>query len=154
MNTHVARIIFATWLLIATTAAAADCYVASNGSDANPGTKEKPFATPARAMEAVRALVAGGLKSDVRVILRGGTYALAAPLVFTSADSGSADHSITYAAAPGETVVISGGRQITNWKPAGGSKWTAELAEVKAGQWFFRQLVVNDQPRRARPLAE
>ena len=33
-------------------------------------------------MDAVRALVAGGLKSDVRVVLRGGTYPLAAPLVF------------------------------------------------------------------------
>ena len=95
-------------------------YVAPNGRDENPGTKNQPFATPARAMEAVRALVAGGLKNDVRVVLRGGTYPLAAPLVFTSADSGSAEHSITYAATAGETVVISGGRQITNWKTAGG----------------------------------
>ena len=145
MNTHVARIIFATWLLIATTAAAADFYVASNGNDANPGTKEKPFATPARAMAAVRPLVSSGLKTDVRVVLRGGTYALAAPLVFTSADSGTADHSITYSAEPGETVAISGGRGITNWTTSGGSKWTAELSGVKSGQWFFRQLVVNDQ---------
>ena len=88
-------------------------FVAPNGNDANPGTKDKPFATPARAMAAVRPLVSGGLKTDVRVVLRGGTYALAAPLVFTSADSGTADHTITYSAEPGETVLISGGPRPT-----------------------------------------
>jgi hypothetical protein len=145
MNTRVARITFAAWALIATAAVAAGFYVAPNGNDANPGTKDKPFATPARALAAVRPLVSGGLKTDVRVVFRGGTYALAAPLVFTSADSGTADHTITYSAEPGETVVISGGRAITNWTTSGGSKWTAELAGVKSGQWFFRQLVVNEQ---------
>jgi hypothetical protein len=138
------RITFAALAVATAAATAADVHVASNGNDANPGTKEKPFETPARAMGAVRALVAEGLKSDVRVVLRAGTYSLAAPLLFTSADSGSADHSITYAAVPGETVVISGGRPITNWKQAGESKWTTELAEVKSGQWFFRQLVFKD----------
>jgi acetyl esterase/lipase len=123
----------------------ADFYIAKNGDDANPGTKAKPFATPARAVEAVRALAASGLKSDVRVVFRAGSYELAAPLVFAPADSGTAQHSITYAAAPGETVVISGGRRITNWRKAGGRKWTVELPDVKAGKWFFRQLVVNDR---------
>jgi hypothetical protein len=144
MKPLIHRIILAALAVATAAATAADFHVASNGNDANPGTKEKPFATPARAMEAVRMLVADGLKSDVRVVLRGGTYPLAAPLLFTPADSGSADHPITYAAASGETVVISGGRPITKWKQVGGSKWTAELAEVKSGRWLFRQLVVND----------
>lgn len=149
MNTRASRITIVALAIVAATAAAADFHVAPNGSDADPGTAQKPFATPARAMQAVRGLVSRGLNSDVRVVLHGGTYALRTPLVFTSADSGSADHSITYAAAPGETVVISGGRQITGWTSTvtsgSGSKWTAELADVKSGQWFFRQLVINDQ---------
>jgi hypothetical protein len=145
MNTRLRFITLAVLAVLTATATAADFHVAPNGNDANPGTKDKPFATPARAMAAVRSLVSGGLKTDVRVVLRGGTYALAAPLVFTSADSGTADHTITYSAEPGETVVISGGRAITNWTTSGGSKWTAELAGVKSGQWFFRQLVVNDR---------
>jgi hypothetical protein len=145
MKTRIPRITFAVVALVATAATAADFHVAPNGNDADPGTKDKPFATPARAMAAVRALVSSGLKGDVRVVFRGGTYTLGAPLVFTSADSGTPDHAITYAAELGETVVISGGRQITNWAAAGGSKWTAELAGVKSGQWFFRQLVVNGQ---------
>jgi hypothetical protein len=126
-------------------AVAAEFHVATNGANTNPGTKENPFATPGQAMVAVRALVAGGLKGDVRVVLHGGTYALEAPLTFTPADSGSADHAITYAAAPGESVVLSGGRPITDWQIVAGSKWTAELPAVKSGRWFFRQLVVNDQ---------
>ena len=124
---------------------AAEFFVATNGSDGNPGSREKPFATPARAVAAVRSLIAGGLQEDVRVIFRAGTYALAAPLVFSAADSGTAEHSITYTTNPGERVVISGGRPITNWKLAEGRTWTADLAEVKAGRWFFRQLVINDR---------
>src|SRR5512136_1703372 len=136
MNTLARRITFAALALVVTAAAAAaaDFHVAPNGNDADPGTKDKPFATPARAMAAVRALVSSGLKTDVRVVLRGGTYALETPLVFTSADSGTADYAITYTAEPGATVVISGGREITNWKTAGASKWTAELAGVRSGQ--------------------
>ncbi len=122
METRLARITFAMLALVTTATGAADFYVAPNGSDAGAGTKNKPFATPVRAMAAVRALVSGGLKTDVRVVLRGGTYALETPLVFTSADSGTADHAITYTAESGETVVISGGREITNWTAVGESK--------------------------------
>ena len=147
MHTRTPRTTFAFLALAASAVAATatDFHVTLNGSDSNPGTKEKPFATPARAKEAVRALVASELKSDVHVVLHGATYALAEPLVFTPADSGSADPAITYAAAPGEKVVISGGRELRNWTPVGGSKWTAELPDVKSGRWFFRQLIVNDQ---------
>jgi hypothetical protein len=147
MDLLACRIIFAALALVVTAAPATttDFYVALNGNNADPGTKDQPFATPARAMTAVRALVSNGLKTDVRVVLRGGTYALETPLVFTAADSGTANHAITFTAEPGERVVISGGREITNWKAAGASKWTAELGGVRSGQWFFRQLIVNDQ---------
>ena len=133
MNPRVLRVALTALALVTVTARAAEFHISPGGNDANPGTKDKPFATPARAVAAVRTLVAGGLNRDVRVVLHGGTYALEAPLVFTPADSGSADHAITYAAAPGETVVISGGRPITSWKPSGGAKWTVELPGVEAG---------------------
>jgi hypothetical protein len=123
---------------------AADFTVAPDGSDTNPGTADRPFATPVRAVEAVRALVAAGLKKDVRVVFRAGTYELAAPLVFTPADSGTEAHSITYAAHPGDVAILSGGRRIANWKKGEGRRWTAEFPDVRAGKRFFRQLVVND----------
>lgn len=123
---------------------AKEWFVAPNGSDANPGTGAEPFATPQRAVAAVRELVAAGLTENVRVTFAAGTYELAAPLIFTPADSGTAEHWITYAAAPGQDVVFSGGRRIRDWKVDGG-RWTAKLDDVQAGRWFFRSLVVNDQ---------
>ncbi len=96
-------------------------------------------------MEAVRGLVADGLENDVRVIFHAGTYTLAAPLVFTAADSGAEKYSVTYTAAAGDTVILSGGRVITGWKRLEGSMWTAQLPDVKVGNWFFRQLVVDDR---------
>ena len=84
-----------------------------------------------------------GLDHDVVVLIRGGTYPQTQTLVFGPEDSGTEKHSITYAAAPGEKVVLSGGRTITGWKRGAGAIWTAELPEVKAGKWYFRQLFVD-----------
>ncbi len=145
MNLLIIRLSLAGLIPVLGAATAADFHVAPRGDDAHPGTEQQPFATPARAMAAVRALVADGLQGDVQVVFHAGTYALEAPLVFTAADSGSAEHAITYAAAAGEEVVISGGRAITNWAHTGEGRWTAALPGVKAGAWFFRQLIVNDQ---------
>src|SRR6266568_4185090 len=53
----------------------ADFYVATNGHDENPGTREKPFASLARARDAVRRLKSGGRgDAGVTVLVRGGTY--------------------------------------------------------------------------------
>jgi len=121
----------------------ADFFVAPDGSDAGPGTKEKPFATLSRARDAVRELKKGGLDRDLTVLVRGGAYWLKEPLAFGPEDSGTEKFSITYAAAPGERPVLSGGRPITGWKQGEGQLWTVELPEVKAGKWYFRQLFVN-----------
>jgi hypothetical protein len=121
----------------------ADIYVAPLGKDTDSGTVDAPFATLARAREAVRAMVAGGLKKNILVLISGGTYAQAQPLVFGPQDSGTVDRSITYAARPGEKVILSGGRRITGWKKGDGEIWTTELADVKAGNWYFRQLFVS-----------
>ena len=108
-------------------------FVAPGGSDENPGTQEKPFATIAKAQDAVRPLIAAGLTSDVNVVIREGTYRLEAPLAFGPADSGTDEHAITYAAAPGEKVVVSGGRPITGWKRGQGEVWTAPVPGVREG---------------------
>jgi len=121
----------------------ADFVVATDGSDAGPGTKEKPFATLSRARDAVRELKKGGQTRDLVVLVRGGTYRLKEPLVFGPEDSGTEKFAITYAAASGEKPVLSGGRLITGWKKREGNLWVAELPEVKAGTWFFRQLFVD-----------
>ena len=120
-----------------------DLCVAPNGNDSNPGTVESPLATIAHARDVLRPRIAAGLNADVTVLIRGGTYRLEQPLVFGPEDSGTEHHSITYAAWPGEKVVLSGGRTISGWRQGQGHVWTVELPAVKAGQWYFRQLFVD-----------
>jgi hypothetical protein len=120
-------------------------HVAPTGRDSNAGDVAAPFASIERAQQAVREKIAPGLTGNVRVLIHGGTYELGKPLVFTPLDSGTAHYSITYAAVSNETVVVSGGRQITNWTKGDGNVWTAEVTDVKAGKWYFRNLYVNDR---------
>jgi hypothetical protein len=128
---------------MATPSGGTELYVAPNGSDTNPGTKAQPFATLSRAQAAVRQLVAAGLQTDVQVLLRGGTYRLREPLRFGPQDSGNEQHAITYAAVPGEAVIVSGGQPITGWKRAADERWTATVPGVQEGKWYFRHLFVN-----------
>lgn len=131
-------------------------YVSINGNDnwsgalAEPNTEgtDGPFATLQQARDAIRELkTAEGLKSPVTVMVRGGTYQLSEPLVFSPEDSGSEDCPITYKAFPGEEPVISGGQVISNWKRGAGELWTAHIPDVEAGEWYFRQLFVNGERR-------
>lgn len=139
--------------------ARADFYVAPSGNDQwsgrlpapNDQKTDGPFATLARARDAVRQL-RGSSSPDrpVAVLLRGGVYRFEQPLVLRPEDSGTAASPTVYQAYPNEKPILSGGRAISGWKPAGDGVWMADLPEVKAGRWTFRQLFVNGQ-RRARP---
>ena len=118
-------------------------FVAPGGSDRAAGTMKAPFATVARAQRAVRALkqIEGGtLPRPVTVYLRGGTYFLAQPLAFSPEDSGTAAAPITYAAYPGETPIISGGRPITGWRWVSGPLWRATITAPMS----FRSLRVGE----------
>jgi len=134
-----------TVLLLTSLAAlhAAEFHVAPEGLDTNPGTAAAPFATLARARDAVRGKIKDGLTKEIVVEIRGGTYPVTETLTFGPEDSGTEKFSITYAAAPGEKVVLSGGRNIGGWKKGPGEIWTVELPEVKSGRWYFRQLFVS-----------
>ncbi len=126
-------------------AAPADFYVAVSGKDSNDGTAAAPLATLAKARDAVREKVKAGLTRDIVVQIRGGTYPVTETLIFGPEDSGTEKFSITYAAAPGEKVLLNGGRAITGWKKGANDVWTTEIPDVKAGKWYPRQLFVNGQ---------
>ncbi len=101
-------------------------YVAENGNDSGSGTRAEPnadntdgpFASLARARDAIRALKAsGGLPpGGVTVIVRGGEYRLAEPLAFTAEDGGTAEAPVVYRAEEDETVRLSGGVAIAGWR--------------------------------------
>lgn len=138
-------------LLLRSLAAAGgvDLYVAPNGNDANPGAKEKPFATLQRARDEIRRLKSAGPlpPGGCTVRLRGGVYRLEKALEFLPEDSGTAAAPITYAAADGEKPILSGGRAIGGWRPGSGSLWQTIVPGVKEGGWYFHQLFVDGQRR-------
>jgi len=107
-------------ILLAATAIAtlgsAEFYVSPTGTDLNPGTKSKPFASLGRAREEVREQKRRKPNQNFKVLLRGGIYELKETVVFSLPDSATAGHTITYAAYPGETPVLSSGASLRNWK--------------------------------------
>jgi parallel beta-helix repeat protein len=116
----------------------AQVYVSPNGSDRAAGTKDHPLRTLAAARDAVRRLKP---RTPVSVFLRGGVYELDETLVFTAADSGTAEAPITYTAYANEKPILSGGRRITGWKRGKDELWTAPAS------WDFHDLWVNGQRR-------
>ncbi len=152
--------------LLATFAAAAGAqpaatfYVATNGNDAwsgqlaapNEDHSNGPFATPGRAQAAVRRFLQQhpGYKFPVTVLLRGGTYFLEQPLVFTPADSGTAAAPVVFAAYGKEQPLLSGGVWLQGWKRGKDGWWRVQLPGATGGAWSFSQLFVNNG-RRYRP---
>lgn len=132
----------------------ASFYVSPRGDDrwsgrrAEPRNGDGPFATTVRARDAVRAFrKAQKTPRPVRVVLQGGTYFLDRPLELGPEDSGTKTAPVVYTAAAGQRVVLSGGSRLAggHWGSANGQRaWVLDVPDVKAGQWRFRQLWVND----------
>lgn len=122
-------------------------YVAPQGSDEWDGTVARPFATLGRARDEIRARRAGSGQGPVTVYLRGGRYDVREPLRLGPEDSGTAEGPITYAAYPGESPVLSGGRVLSGWRRERSGIWTVRIPEVRRGDWSFRQLYVNGELR-------
>ncbi len=101
-------------LAAAASLSAADFFVSPSGSDNAAGTLDAPFATLARARDAIRALKAGGglPPEGITVWLRGGFHNLTASFRLESADSGTDAAAIIYAAYPGEQARITGARRL------------------------------------------
>lgn len=87
-----------------------------------------------------------GVGKDILVLIRGGYYSLEKPLNFGSDDGGERvetdlptgafefhklkDHFVTYAAYPGETPIISGGKKITSWLKEK-EKWVTDVTGME-----------------------
>ena len=123
----------------------ADFYVGPNGNDSwtgrlvapNTSSTDGPFATLAKARDAIRQIKSQSSKKSYLVLLRGGDYRLSETLVFNLNDSAPLGGTITYAAYPGETPVIGSGVPIGSWQKltsepdylpaaARGKVWVAE----------------------------
>ncbi len=107
--------------------------VATDGNDANPGTKDRPFATLERARQALRD---APKDSPRNVIVGSGMYALARPFELGAADSGSEAHPVVWQAAPGGAARLSGGVSLpaTAFAPVTDEKVLARLDPAARGQ--------------------
>lgn len=105
---------------------ATDIYISPQGSDSNPGSIDLPLKTLKRAKEVISQSGALG-NSEVNVILREGTYYLEKPLSFSSSDSGTDSHPVTFSSHHDEKVIISGGLKLDlEWSPFRDGIWKAD----------------------------
>jgi hypothetical protein len=116
-------------LVLCTTAPAAIYYVATNGSDAYPGTSNQPFATPQKAVT-LSALAAGDT-----IYLRDGTYALATQVKPSKA--GAAGSYIKLWAYPGEHPILD-----FDTMPESSDK----ALDVRRNYWHVKGLEVMNAP--------
>ncbi|WP_207514160.1 right-handed parallel beta-helix repeat-containing protein [Longitalea luteola] len=151
-------VLFSLFACFSISVQAADIYVAPTGSDANPGTEDKPMASVAMALRKareMRRLKDPAVANGIHIIVANGVYTFWEPLFVRPEDSGTPESPTIIEAAPGARPVFSGGMSVKGWRKAGkiaglpaaaqGKVWVAD-APVEAGRLLdFRQLWINDQ---------
>lgn len=135
-----------------------DCW---SGALAEPAAAQDdgPFRTLSGAQTAVRQLRATLKEAEtIEVVIRGGVYTLSEPWCFNAADSGfgravpirAETWPVVWRGAPGEHVVVSGGRRLGGWTPVrlnGHVVWRAAVPAAGDERVPFRQLWVNGERR-------
>jgi len=128
-------------LLLPCAAQALDLHVAPQGDDRASGRADAPLASLEGARQAVRKLPRP-LAEPVRVVFAAGTYQITQAVAFDERDSGEAGRSISYEAAPGAVVVISGGKELPAFEVGQDGRWTLQTTP---GTERFEQLWVGDR---------
>ena len=127
--------------LLTSAVQALDLHVAPRGDDRASGRADAPLATLEGARLAVRKLPRP-LSEPVRVIFAAGTYRITQAVAFDEKDSGEAGRSISYEAAPGAVVVISGGAELPAFEAGADGRWTLG---TPPGTERFEQLWVGER---------
>ena len=140
-------------------ALALDLHVDPRGNDAwsgrlaapNAANSDGPLASLDGARRAVRKL-ARPLAEPVRVIFAGGVYRIEQAVAFDARDSGETGRVISYEAAAGAEVVISGGKALPLFTAGEAGRWEVK---VPAGIANFEQLWVGERRAvRARAVSQ
>lgn len=140
-------------------AAAINIYVSVDGSDTNPGTKEKPLATVAMALRMgreLRRLNDPSVKDGVHILVGAGLYQFDEPLFIRPEDSGTENSPTVIESAGKEVPVFSGGVVVKGWhkankiieglpKEVAGKLWEADAPMVGGNMLDFRQLWINNE---------
>lgn len=92
-------------------------FVSPKGNDANPGTREKPFATLEVTRDAVRQFRSTHSTKNATVWLDGGIYTRDRSFELTASDGGSSNAPVIYRSQGNGVPRLVGGRVIKNFKP-------------------------------------
>ena len=115
-----------------------DFYVSTKGNDDADGSKDAPFLTIEKAVEAVRKTEKTGRKG-ITVCIEGGEYRVSS-LAFTKEDSGTAECPVTYCSYNGE-VILNGG---TTLAPSAFSAVTDENVLARLSGEAKKNIVCTD----------
>lgn len=128
-------LLVAVGLLATFSAPGAEWWVSPRGDDTDGGTRDRPFATLARAQREARKVAR---REAVSVILTGGTHYLPETFRLEAEDSGEAAHPVEYRAADGERPVVSGGLLLKlAWEAHERGIWRARVpADLALDQLF------------------
>ncbi len=130
-------------------------YISPEGNDAwsgalpeaNESKTEGPLASIQKALEKVKNIRNSDAgDKTIRVVLRGGTYLVNAPIVITPEQSGKKDNPTIFENYQNERPLISGGVKITSWNKED-NKYVADMQTINAGKLSFNSLWVNGERR-------
>lgn len=140
-------------------AIALDLHVNPLGNDAWSGRLARPNAAksdgPLASLDGARLAVRKlprPLVEPVRVVVAGGTYRIDQAVAFDGRDSGENGRVISYEAAPGAEVIISGGKTLPRFTEGKAGRWELNLPPGVAS---FEQLWVGERRAvRARAVSQ
>ena len=109
---------------------AGDLFVSTSGSDANPGTRGKPFATFERARDEVRKIKSPDGREKVTVWISGGDFVRTNTFELGAADSGTAQAPVAWRALEGQRPRMLGGRQVDGFRAVSNPEVLARLPQA------------------------
>lgn len=133
-------------------------YVSPDGRDSWSGIRREPlpdwsdgpFASPARATEAVAELRESGYRGTVRVVFLPGVYRLDRPWIVGSSLSGAEDAPTVFEAEGPGTAVISGALELKDWHVRRDGLWELALPKSLQGRQVTQLFVGGERRPRAR----
>ena len=110
----------------------AQLYVATAGSDTNPGTQAQPFASVQRAIDVAATLKSGGKSTEggIEINVAGGLYRLTKGITIPRSASGAKEAPLVLRGAEGATVRLTGGAVLSGFQPVTDKTVLARLPEV------------------------
>jgi hypothetical protein len=116
----------------------ADFFVSPYGNDAFSGTKEMPFKTLERAVQAAREFFQQNENEDFFVWLNAGDYFITNPLELNAAHLRNGNNHLYFQSIAEESKpMISGGKKVTGWIKNEGGLWEAEVSGPEKTRELF-----------------